>query len=135
MEPAEYKLKLQLAKKGQLHGIDLLELVGEHTKKIKPSMFDMDSWKATHPCGTTHCAIGAAVEVGIIRNVCFTVSKWDIFEFYMYDATTGTIMGFAEVGKRFGISESEAESLFGPHIKSNPKEVGQAIVDFARARF
>ncbi len=135
MGPVEYKLKVQLAKKGQLHGIDLLELVGEHTKKIKPSEFNMDSWKATHPCGTTHCAIGAAVEAGIIRNVKFTTSYLNIDEFQMRDTTTGIIMGFDEVGKRFGISADEVESLFGAHIKSNPKEVGQAIVDFARARF
>lgn len=135
MTPTEYKLKVQLAKKCQLHGMDLLELVGEHTKKIKPSKFNMDSWKAAPPCGTTHCAIGAAVEAGIIRNVKFTPSCGGTDEFQMRDTTTGIIMSFAEVGKRFGISESDAEDLFGIHNRSDPKEVGQAIVDFARARF
>lgn len=112
---------------------DIPLAIAQAARLIPDEKFDIDHWK----CETVYCAIGNAIELGLVPGLILTKNQGLLTEYFPASLDGGE-KRFAAIGKALGITLHEAEYLFAPaeypYQPPTQDEVATRIESFAQDR-
>jgi len=106
--------------------VEIAEMLESMTPKERGT-FDMSFWKYTDSCGTKACAIGHAIERGVLPDLELTNSGHNDCRYNVRTRKGGIYYNFEALIHALRISYEDINKLFTGDICLTPKQVARKI--------